>query len=178
MTTTARLTGDLIDGSDGGDLYYEDVPDVHLSMGGEARCNGDEYAGATATCSACGERLDDGGAALDSGQAFDRSKCPDNPLDDDGEEYGPHDPTPVPLSWVNSASIRADENRDTLTVTISVGDPRGAFAMTVERVTWTQPDGTPRDELRLSVPSAGESLPHMDLEPLASPGYFRIVGGL
>jgi hypothetical protein len=42
------------------------------------------------------------------------------------------------LDWCNSAAIRLDEADDAVHVSISVGDPRGAFVMTVRRL----PDGT------------------------------------
>lgn len=76
-----------------------------------------------------------------------------------------HDWQRVPLTWCNSASIYTNTERDEVTVTISVGDPRGAFVMTVYRTD----DGS----LRLSVPYAGMSLAHAPLTEL-SPGFFRI----
>ena len=89
------------------------------------------------------------------------------------DRHSPEQWTP-PLSWANSARIEADPDGDTLTVTISVGDPRGAFAMRVERMRYINDDGEDVEELRLSVPHPDDSLPHMTLTPLASPGYYRI----
>ena len=66
--------------------------------------------------------------------------------------------------------VRESENRQEVQVWISVGDPRGAFCMTLELMT----NGDHKGELRLSVPTDSDSLPHMKLTPLASPGYFRI----
>lgn len=73
--------------------------------------------------------------------------------------------TRAPLAWVNHAGINLDRQHDSVTVRISVGDPRGAFAFTVSR----HPDG----DLRLSVPYPGEGAPHCELEQL-NPGFYRI----
>lgn len=81
--------------------------------------------------------------------------------EDDGHEFENQ-----PLSWCNSIGATADAEKDYVTVRISVGDPRGCFAMRVER----GPDG----ELRLSVPYPDEPLPHMKLTQLGSPGYYKI----
>ncbi len=70
-----------------------------------------------------------------------------------------------PLSWVNSARVSLNREWDSVTVMISVGDPRGAFAMTVVR----KPDGS----LMLEVPDPSDSLPHAKLTQIA-PGTFRI----
>lgn len=71
----------------------------------------------------------------------------------------------IPLNWVNSASIHARPDRDEIQVTISVGDPRGAFVMTVERR---------EDGLYLSVPHPGEDMGHMPLTE-RSAGWFKIA---
>lgn len=70
-----------------------------------------------------------------------------------------------PLSWCNSANIRQDPDDDAVHVSISVGDPRGAFAMTIRRLD----DGS----LVMHVPYPGESMPHMKLTDL-HPGTYRI----
>lgn len=80
-----------------------------------------------------------------------------------------HEPEPMPLSWVNSAGIHTDADGDSVTVTISVGDPRGAFAFTVRRV--TPDDGEPY--LVMHTPYPGEGLPHMPLTRI-SDGTYRI----
>lgn len=175
MYVTTSVTGSNPEnGEDETRVGTEEIPDVHVSLAGEARCNGDEWSGAAETCSACGAPLTEDGESVDDRTA----DCPENVLEswEDGESgYGPHTPRPVPLAWANSASIRADEAGDRLTVAISVGDPRGAFTLTVERISFTDAEtGEERDELRLSVPTPDDSFPHMDLTPLASPGYYRI----
>lgn len=70
-----------------------------------------------------------------------------------------HDPP-----FVNGASLHFSS--DAVLARISVGDPRGAFVMKVERCA----DG----ELRLSVPHPSDPMPHMGLSPLASPGYYKV----
>ena len=116
-------------------------------------------------CAACGEGLTattDGYESELTGPA-----CPYS-ADDDGA----HDPEPVPLSWANSATIVTDDDEDSVTVTISVGDPRGAFCFTVRRV----PDDADSDlggRLVLHVPYPGESCGHRPLTQL-HPGTFVI----
>jgi len=66
---------------------------------------------------------------------------------------------------VNSAAITFQPDDESVTVSISVGDPRGAFTMTVRRLT----DGS----LVLHVPHAGDSTPHMPLVE-DHPGTYRI----
>jgi hypothetical protein len=68
---------------------------------------------------------------------------------------------------VNSASINFDDDHMECTVTISVGDPRGAFAMTIRRLN----DG----KLILHVPHEAEPLPHMPLHKLHE-GTYEILG--
>ncbi len=79
----------------------------------------------------------------------------------DGDD---HEAEHIPGSFANSASISVSEY-DEVTVTISVGDPRGAFAMTVHR----NDDG----QLVLSVPDPSDGFAHMNLSP-AGPGRFLI----
>lgn len=64
---------------------------------------------------------------------------------------------------VNSASLNFDDDEQSCTVTISVGDPRGAFAMTVRR--------TPDGKLILHVPHETEPMPHMPLRKLHEGTY-------
>lgn len=60
-------------------------------------------------------------------------------------------------AWFNSAAIdlEAESGRESVTVTISLGDPRGAFVMTAER----HPDGL----ITLSVPHPTDSCLHLPL---------------
>ena len=83
---------------------------------------------------------------------------------------GPHRADRVALSWCNSAGIHTDETEDSVTVTISVGDPRGALAFTVRRI----PDDAPTNagRLLLHTPYRGESRPHAALTPAAGDGAY------
>jgi hypothetical protein len=68
-----------------------------------------------------------------------------------------------PLGWINSAQIVLDRQEDAVSVRISVGDPRGAFSMTVRR----HADGT----LHLSVPFEGEPAEHCALRRISHGHY-------
>nr|WP_219632868.1 hypothetical protein [Haloechinothrix aidingensis] len=120
-------------------------------------------------CEACGESLSEesDGYADESGSLICDAYDPyDDPGIDDVEaapdfREGPHRPHRVPLSWANSAAIHADPDEDSITVTISVGDPRGAFAVTVRRI----PDDaeTNGGRLIMHTPYPGEPMPHAAL---------------
>ena len=154
---------------DGSEAYAYGFDRAHVSMPGEARCNGDEETGAEYRCAACNLPLVDYGNGRDQALGAPRwmgdDECAENPLDTPTEasNYGPHDPQAIPGSFANSASISVGEY-DEVTVTISVGDPRGAFAMTVDRMD----DGT----LRLSVPDPSDGFAHMPLTQIM-PGMFK-----
>lgn len=127
-------------------------------------------------CSGCGDESQEDEAPV-PGEPCDGSgnyvSCGDHVLDEDGDcescdgtgEIEVHDWDKIPLHWLNSASIHTDTVGDRVYVTISVGDPRGAFVMRVERCS----DG----ELRLSVPHERMSLPHMPLHE-RGPGFFMV----
>ena len=72
----------------------------------------------------------------------------DFPEDYDREE----DALPVALDWVNSAGISFDEDADSVTLSISTGDPRGAFTLQARRL----PDG----RIVLHVPYPEDPVPH------------------
>jgi len=72
-----------------------------------------------------------------------------------------------PLDWLNSAKITVDADEDSVSCLVSVGDPRGAFCMTVRRL----PDG----RIVLHLPHPGESMPHMTTEALHE-GTLVVVG--
>ncbi|WP_338596925.1 hypothetical protein [Saccharopolyspora sp. SCSIO 74807] len=118
-------------------------------------------------CETCGEALyeDACGYTDESGSAVCTAYIPDADSDDDGTEpetgEGPHRPQRVTLWWANGATIRTEPDEDSITVTISVGDPRGAFAFTVRRI----PDDAPANGGRLIMhtPYPGEPLPHAEL---------------
>ena len=100
--------------------------------------------------------------------------------DDDGNERAEgHDEDCREPSWrpaetiaqhFNAAGVdvRSDSQVD---LWVSIGDPRGAFVMRLELV---ETDDGP--ELRLGVPHPSGSMNHMGLVPLASDGYYRVVG--
>lgn len=137
---------------------------LRVSMPGEARANGDEEAGADYQCGNCGERLsppDNNGTEFYRAMSNGDSACPAYDGSDPDE---PHEPEFIPGSFANSAQVVVDDD-DSVTVTISVGDPRGAFAMTVRR--------NDAGELFLSVPHPSDGWPHMTLTEIHG-GYYRI----
>jgi len=71
----------------------------------------------------------------------------------------------APLGWVNSAAIELDRDDDSITLSISVGDPRGAFCFTIRRAT----DGS----LLMDFPTPADSLLHMPLRRLRD-GLYQI----
>ncbi len=93
----------------------------------------------------------------------------------EGHENDCDDPTWSPPQsigrYFNAAGVRVEEAQDRVQLWISVGDPRGAFCMNFEAF---EMDG--KTELRLSVPTPSDGFGHMGLEPLASDGYYRVVG--
>lgn len=76
---------------------------------------------------------------------------------------------PQPLSWCNSAAVTLTHEQDEVQVSISVGDPRGAFVMSVRRIpamhdadgNVTNPDLAGR--LMLYVPHPEQGFLHMPL---------------
>ena len=76
-------------------------------------------------------------------------------------------PTAGPLSWLNSAQIHAKLDEDAVYLSVSIGDPRGAFSFCVRRLT----DG----RIVIHAPHPGESLPHMQTAQLHE-GTLVIVG--
>lgn len=63
-----------------------------------------------------------------------------------------------PFTWLNSAWISTNPEDDSVTLAVSVGDPRGAFTMTVRRL----PDG----RIVLHLPHPKESFAHMPTRAL------------
>lgn len=161
-----NITGELAEGGERQDIGVDGLD--HLSVQLSINEDGDlpQF-----HCANCGEESDD---QMDdpcdgSGEIKD---CPEHIVDKDGDcescdgsgEIEIHEWETIPLHWANSASIHARPDRDEIQVTISVGDPRGAFVMTVER----RDDG-----LYLSVPHAGMGMSHMPLTE-RSAGWFKV----
>lgn len=120
----------------------------------EVACNPD---GPTElTCRNCGELL------ADDAQSESCSNSGD----------GAHAAVPMPLSWCNAAAISLDPASDEVSVSISVGDPRGAFVFTVRRVP-DDADGQYAGRLLLHTPYPGEPCPHMRLTAI-HPGTYVI----
>lgn len=127
-------------------------------------------------CANCGEETDQDDIVMFGVESCDGSgnmaDCPTHIVDGDGDcescdgsgELEIHDWEPIPLNWCNSASIHARPDRDEIQVTISVGDPRGAFVLAVE---------SREDGLYLSVPHAGMGMSHMPLTE-RSAGWYKI----
>lgn len=76
-------------------------------------------------------------------------------------------PHAAPLGWCNSAAIHADIEEDSITCSISVGDPRGAFTFTIRR----RPD---TGDLIMHVPHPDETQPHKDGVEYLHPGTYRV----
>jgi hypothetical protein len=124
-------------------------------------------------CRHCGEPIEersDGWHHVDGELMFCR----------DSDEDDPRMAEPGPWSWCNSAAITLDAEDDAVHVSISVGDPRGAFVFTVRRVpavfngdgSVANPDLAGR--LLLHMPYPGEGLPHMETVELR-PGTLQVV---
>ena len=71
------------------------------------------------------------------------------------------------VSWLNSASMEVSADKDEVTFTASVGDPRGAFVFRIRRLT----DG----RMLISTPHPGEGLAHMETEQV-SDGLLMVKG--
>lgn len=157
MSTFAQMQGDIptlyVDGEDVSTLMGERIESLADDEGARVQVAWDAiengYTSPGWTCEDCG-------------QSFERWR--------DGQKHGrdDHGQTPANLrevhALVNSAAI--DWMGDDLTVTISTGDPRGAFGMTVRRL----PDG--RRILHVPHPSNAH---HETLTEL-HPGTYLIGG--
>lgn len=114
---------------------------------------GDHFA-----CKHCGETWDED----DTPEDIEAQDCRARAVD---EDVRTHEVTPAPLAWLNSAGVSFDEGEDSVTVSISVGDPRGAFVFTVRRV----PEDAGTDlsgKLIMHLPHPEDSAPHMPLAAL------------
>jgi hypothetical protein len=131
-------------------------------------------AGALWRCRACGEDLTETTAGW-AAEAADGLLCAAyDPADGalTGSQEGRHDPERIPLSWCNGAGIRVDESADSVTLSLSVGDPRGAFTFTLRRICDDAP-GELAGRIVLHTPYPGESLPHMPLTAVR-PGTYLV----
>lgn len=156
-----------------GQMLASDIEDETSSVALE-NANGTEW-----RCAACDAELSedvDGYTDETGSQICDAYDPDEDPDIRDGESApdigeGPHWPERIPLSWTNSAGIHTDPDEDSITLTVSVGDPRGAFAFTVRRV----PDDTDMHagRLMLHVPSPEDITPHAGLTPV-HPGTYRV----
>ena len=103
-------------------------------------------------CQECGESYPE--ELSPDAQEWAAEPCPDSDqLDDDDEPVGPHNTAGAQLAWLNSAQIHLDPDHDEVTVTVSVGDPRGALAMTVGQ----DDDG----HIYVHVPHPDAPMPHL-----------------
>lgn len=128
----------------------EDLSTVHVAYNEES----DQ---AQLQCSACGRDLIhtlDG--YLDEEDGW---RC----VDVDPQQL--HKPVAKPLTWVKSASIDPNPDDDSITVAVSVGDPRGAFCMYLRK--------TPDGRILMDVPHPEQSGLHLPLTQIM-PGVYRV----
>ncbi|MEV7040450.1 hypothetical protein [Amycolatopsis sp. NPDC051061] len=128
----------------------------------------------THRCRACREELAETPDGYESTSGD--TACADfEPTVDTDPDYGegPHDPERIRLSWCNSATAQTDESEDSVALSISVGDPRGAFTFTIRRVP-EDADGDLAGRLIMHTPYAGEHMLHVSLTPLHDGTY--VVG--
>lgn len=86
-------------------------------------------------------------------------------LCNDAAENG-YEQTPGPLTWLNSARVTTDPDDDAVHCAVSIGDPRGAFVMTVRR--------TPDGRILIHVPHPSDGMAHMETREI-HPGTLEIV---
>jgi hypothetical protein len=137
-----------------GDLtaQVEDLSSIHLNI--------NEDSESRVTCSTCNAALEDPTGTHDwRDQDEGDWRCPEG-------RHGRHAPVEDPLSWIKSASIWPDPDKESLTVAISVGDPRGAFCMTIRKAD----DG----RIFLDVPYAKMPMSHLPLHDTLAPGTYRV----
>lgn len=106
-------------------------------------------------CQQCFEPIEE---LIDTSEAEPEARWYHNDTDIDSD----HTPEPEtgPSSWCNSAFFEFDSEEDSVTVGISVGDPRGAFTFTIRRLPAEAEDG---GRLVMHLPYPGGSWLH---EPL------------
>ena len=136
----------------------EDDTDIALSL---------DHGDTAYRCMTCGDDLTET-VEVYASDAHGQT-CPD--LDDE-DPAQTHTPERVPLSWANSAAIHTDDAEDSITVTVSVGDPRGAFCFTVRRIP-DDVDGDLAGRLVMHTPYPGQSWAHRPLSELR-PGTYLV----
>lgn len=152
MIPTVNVSGTNMEtGEDDTSVSVEDFSMATVDFGESG-----QYAYA---CRACGTAVDE-----DGNDGRDENECDENEPEDDDEDgpNGPHDPAPAALNWVNHAGVSVNEEEDSVTVHISVGDPRGAFTFTVRRIP-ADADNELAGRLIMHLPYPGEPLPHAKL---------------
>lgn len=100
-------------------------------------------------CQFCQRQIFDNGGGEWLATLMKTAWCPGAPA---------HWPKNRPLDWANWASLKIDEEEDSITMYVSIGDPRGAFSFTVRRVD---------DRVILHLPHPGESTPHARTKEIA-----------
>lgn len=165
LSLSADDLGEVIDhGRDGDHSAEADVVD------GDARIrisNNNAENGYDIDCRHCGETIEDQGAGWIH-SVTEESRC--DASDPDNAESNRAEPSP--FYWLNSATITADEDEDAVRLSFSIGDPRGAWVMTVRRI----PDDaeTNAGALLVHVPYPAEPFPHTGLREL-HPGTYLVT---
>jgi hypothetical protein len=121
----------------------------------------------------CEERFTEDEKNNTEGNECEQAECAVHTGDDNCDDHDcsfPHDldNDPEPFSWVNSAGLHFDESKDQIDLSISLGDPRGAFVMRLRR----DDDG----RIYMEVPHPEELFLHLPLKPVNDPARgFYIV---
>jgi hypothetical protein len=165
------LSGEVLDGSDGAQRMAD--PAVEATVRIDINEDGDMPEFTCSECDEVGTQYPDD-VRPNSGPGNERCRvecgsCAGDGTDDDGKDceacdgtgQDGHDWRRTPLSWCNSARIVADPDEDEVTLLISTGDPRGAFAITVWR--------TETGRLLMRLPRPDDAMPHEDLTPYGPP---------
>lgn len=188
ISATVNITADAIaapEHNPDGQLYADGLEAVGIELPGEDGA-------AEVTCRECGAELerdgvtwvsDPGGADC---EAADEDECPTCEGTGTGREFGPdgyetgcetcagtgsvpgsHVAEPTPFGWANSARIHLSEDGSEITLTVSIGDPRGGISMTARRMD----DGT----ILLHVPTLDRVKSHMHYATVAHEGTFILA---
>lgn len=108
-----------------------------------------------ADCAECGDRI------VWDGTSWQHEEPDETRGDHDAEpDEDWHEAQPSGLAWVNHANIWANEQAEEVTLTISLGDPRGALGITFRRLD----DG--RIALYMPRLGANPGMQHAELHPL------------